>query len=284
MKIVVLGSGYVASAYMRAVNFLGHHPIGLSRSWINYVDPETLRFFLDVAKPDLVINAAGYTGRTVDDCQANKTECYQANVVLPRNLALICADLKLRMIHISSGCIFDGDQNFTEEDEPNFISNFYQHCKYSAERDVLDSGAQAWIYRIRMPFSYYSHPRNWLTKLCGYPQILDGLNSVTFLGSVSMRSFQLVEKAPPGIYHCCETTPIRTAQVARMLFDAGLRKEAVALIRPEDFVGAGHVARSAAVLSVKKFENAYGAPFGDPLCAVRWCIDSLKSGGALWPA
>lgn len=281
-RILVLGSGYVASSYCRAINFLGYHPLTLSRSWMNYMDMGALRFFLAGYKPSLVINAAGYTGRTVDDCQTHKNECYQANVTLPRNLSLICAEQKIKMIHVSSGCIFNGEGPFTEEDQPNFIRNFYQSCKHSAELDVLRSGAQAWIYRIRMPFDYYPHPRNWLFKLMTYERILEGFNSVTFMGAAAMRSFQLVDKAPPGIYHVVESVPIRTVKVAQMLHRAGLRGP-VKRYLPEKFLSDGFVPRSAAVLSAKKFEDAYGSAFGDPLVSLRWCIDRLKEGGALWP-
>ena len=192
MRIVILGAGYVANAYARAVNFLGYHPLLLSRSWIDYTRTDPLRFFMVQFKPDLVINAAGYTGRSVDDCQSNKTECYQANVVVPRQVALLCAELKVKLLHVSSGCLFNGEGPFTEEDTPNFLTNFYQQCKHSAEQDILASGVSAWIIRLRMPFDCFNHPRNWLNKLCAYPKILDGLNSISFMGPTAMRSFQLV--------------------------------------------------------------------------------------------
>ena len=282
MNVAVLGTGYVASAYLRALHFLGHHPLVLSRAWLDYIDQDVLHFCLEAYKPDMVINAAGYTGRTVDDCQVNKEECYQANVVLPRQLASICAGLGVTLMHVSSGCIFDGHGPFKEDDKPNFLQNFYQQCKFSAEQDIVSSKVRSFIFRIRMPFGHYHHERNWLDKLCGHRHVLAGLNSVTMVGSFAMRSFQLASggMGPPGVYHCAESKPVRTEEVAGMLYVAGLRKHRCDLIAPDLFLKAGHVPRSAAVLDVSKFEKAYGAQFGDALVALRWCIDRLAAHNA----
>lgn len=277
MRVAVIGTGYVGQAYLRALHFLGYHPLALSRSWIDYYDQDKLRFCLKEYKADLVINCAGYTGNTVDDCALNNDECRDANLILPLKVALLCNRLSVPMIHISSGCIYDGggQECFIESDAPNFTRHAYQHYKRTAEIEIQKSWENAWIFRIRMPFNHLPHPRNWLMKLCKYDRILDGLNSVTFLDQFCLRSIQVVQKASPGIYHACESSPVTTAQVARMLFDAGLRKKAVELFPEPDFAMSGHVPRSAAVLDSSKFEQAYGAPFGDPLVALRWCIDIL---------
>lgn len=274
MRVAVIGTGYVAQAYLRTLHFLGYHPLVLSRSWIDYYNPETLRFCLSEYKPDIVINCAGYTGaNTVDDCESRLAECRQANMVLPGSIAELCSGCKL--IHISTGCMFDGIGPFTEESVQNFAANVYQITKLFGEQRVSAADCDSWIFRIRMPFNHLPHPRNWLMKLIKYRRILDGLNSVTFLDQFAMRSFQLVagDKGPPGIYHACESIPVYTLAVAVLLRSAGLR-ESVHVYEPEEF-DSYHVKRSAAVLDSSKFEKAYGSPFGDPYCAIRWCIERL---------
>lgn len=277
MKVVVIGTGYVASAYLRVAHFLGFHPIVLSRKWVDYYDYSALKFSLSVFKPDLVINAAGYTGNTVDDCETNRSDCYAANVFLPYIIGVACKKVNATLIHISSGCIYDGLGPFTEDQKPNFITNYYQQCKVLGELEVKSATQKAFVFRIRMPFNQVNSQRNWLMKLCQHDKILDGLNSVTFLDEFAMRSFQLVQKAEPGIYHCAESTPVWTSSVAKMLFESGLRKKPVELYDPYEF-NKNHIPRSAAVLDCTKFETAYGCKFGDPLTAIRWCIDRLSSG------
>jgi dTDP-4-dehydrorhamnose reductase len=273
MKVVVIGTGFVAQAYLRCLHYLGFYPLVLSRSWLNYTDPWELEFCLKHYKPDMVINCAGYTGDTVDDCEQNKHDCYHANVTLPNNIAIICGRLAAPLIHISSGCIFNGAGPFTELDNPNFWKftgdPFYVYCKGHAESMVMEACPRSWLFRIRMPFSHIQHKRNWLCKLMKYDKILDGLNSVTWIDEFAMRSWQLSQKSPPGIYHAAQLNPVRTLDVAKLL------KPNVTEYDPAEFLKT-HVQRSAAVLDCTKFEKAYGTQFTDTMTALRCCIEKLQ--------
>lgn len=273
-RTLVLGTGYVAAAYMRALHFLGLRPVALSRAWMDYTREEELDTYLRWQSPQLVINAAGFTGRTVDDCEADKQSCYAGNVTLPRMIGAVCKRRMVQLLHVSSGCIFTGDGPFTEESKPNNLGQFYAQCKLHAEMELMDSGATVWIFRIRMPFGHITHPRNLLVKLSNYDRILDGLNSITFLDEFAMRSYHLVQMAAPGVYNAACSSPVRTAQIARMLMDAKLRKNPVTLY-PKDEFDREHVPRSAAVLDVTKFEKAYGSEFGDPMTCIKWSIDNF---------
>ena len=278
-KIVVLGTGFVAQAYLRALHGLGYFPAVLSRSWIDYTDPSILRERISSFGAGFVINAAGFTGKSVDCCESDKEQCYRANVTLARDIAITCKTNAMRLIHISSGCIFDGAGPFTEADDPKHYTgqqSFYAICKAQAEEAVLESGADAFIFRIRMPFSHVRHPRNWLIKLSQYPQILDGLNSVTWLDQFTMRSWQLSEKGEPGIYHCVQPGPVSTADIAQMLFKAGLRKMPVTLFDRAEFLQQ-HVRRSEAVLSCEKFEAAYKTKSDTAMSGLTWCIEQLAN-------
>jgi dTDP-4-dehydrorhamnose reductase len=176
-------------------------------------------------------------------------------------------------LHVSTGCVFNGDYPFSETDKPNFTPGLYQHYKLFAEEDVIRAGGRPYIFRIRMPFSWHHHPRNWLTKLCLHDKILDGLNSVTFLDEFALRSFWLIQgKKDPGIYHAAYSKPVRTITVVQMLLDAKVRTKPMVTYGPKEFL-LHHTQRSEAVLDCTKFEKAYGSEFGDPLCAIRWCIE-----------
>lgn len=266
MKAVVIGTGFVAQAYLRCLHYLGYHPLVLSRAWLDYTDSELLEFTLNSYQPDVVINCAGYTGNTVDDCETNATECYDANLVLPYNIALVC---KAPLLHVSTGCVFNGPGQFTEDDCPNFLKTVYGVTKLNAEQEIENIKDDCWIFRIRMPFSHIPHKRNWICKLMKYDLILDGLNSVTWIDEFAMRSWQLWQKAPPGIYHATQKNSVRTLDVARML------KPDVKQYDPVEFLK-NHVQRSEAVLDCTKFEKAYGAEFTDTTVALRWCIQNMS--------
>lgn len=268
MKVVVIGTGFVAQAYLRCLHYLGYHPLVLSRAWLDYTNPEVLEFTLKSYQPDVVINCAGYTGDTVDDCEKSK-ESWMANAILPNQISQITETLGINLIHISTGCMFYGDGPFSELDAPNFPDNSYQVHKWFSERWLVERVKKFWAFRIRMPFSHIPHKRNWLTKLMKYDQILDGINSVTWIDEFAMRSWQLWQKAPPGIYHATQKNSVRTLDVARML------KPDVKQYDPVEFLK-NHVQRSAAVLDCTKFEKAYGTEFTDTWVALRWCIQNMN--------
>lgn len=258
---------------MRALCYLGYHPFLVSRAWTDYCNPEELKFLLASQRTDFLINCAGYTGETVDDCSRDPITCFAANAHLPAMIAKTCDKAGVRVIHISSGCMFNGTAgthvSWLETDEPNFVKNAYQRAKYQAEQSML--GCHSWIFRIRMPFSQFPHPRNWLTKLIQYPNILTGYNSVTWIDEFAIRSWQLAQKAPCGIYHAAQGGGIFTHEVAGMLHEAGLRG-AYELVNEREFMLTGRVKRSEAVLNVEKFEKAYGTPFTLVRSAIDHCI------------
>lgn len=276
MKHIILGTGYVSQGYQRALAHLGHKPIVVSRHILDYIDPILLHLFLEDEKPDYVINCAGYTGETVDDCEKNKDQCYHGNVTFPVNVAKVTGKLGIPLLHMSSGCIFDGPGRFTETSDPGpqmSLPNFYAQCKYEAEEDVPRFNRKSFLFRIRMPFSHWHHPRNWLDKLMKYDRILDGLNSVTWLDEFCMRSLALVSKSDPGIYHAVQPLPLKTSWVARQLRDNGL-KDDFTIYDPDEFLK-HHVKRSAAELSPHKFEEAVGASSTDAARAIKWCISQM---------
>ena len=87
------------------------------------------------------------------------------------------------MIHISSGCIYSGyAKEYTEKDLPNFglfdnESSWYSKTKHAAELILKDRNA--YIFRIRMPFTKDNTPRNFLNKVLKYDNLIDFDNSMT---------------------------------------------------------------------------------------------------------
>ncbi len=267
-KIIIFGTGFVAQAYARALYYLGFYPTMVSRSWCDYSDRKVVRLILASQGYTHAINASGYTGKTVDDCELNRDESLDANRVTPVMLAEECKRQAIGFIQISTGCMFMGGP-FHEEDYPNFLDNVYQQDKRDAE---LHMPAMSWIFRVRMPFSQFEHPRNWLCKLRAYPKIIDGLNSATWIDEFAIRSWQLVNKAPPGIYHAAQPDPVRTFDVATMCLHT--MKEPMNEGELARFYKT-HVHRSEAVLDCSKFEKAYGAKGTPTMKAIEYCLANM---------
>ncbi|MDB5015150.1 MAG: dTDP-4-dehydrorhamnose reductase [Daejeonella sp.] len=92
-------------------------------------------------KPDAVIHTAAMTN--VDQCEDNKDLAWLMNVEAVKNLITVCNEFDVRLIHLSTDFVFDGEDGpYTEEDEPNPVS-YYGKTKLEAEH-LLKASSIKW--------------------------------------------------------------------------------------------------------------------------------------------
>lgn len=225
---------------------------------VDIADPIAVRAALDEVKPDIVINAAGKTGKpNVDWCEDHKEETLRSNVTGPLVLLEECMKRKIYLIHIGSGCIYGGPKvgGYTEEDEPNFIGSFYSLTKAMSDR--LLKPFPVLQLRIRMPFDSSSSPRNLLTKLLKYKKVLDEPNSITYMPDFFSTLQTLIEKRATGIFNMVNPGAVSPYEIMvryKKEIDPSHEFERLPLDHLPDVVKAG---RSNCVLSTKKLES-YG--------------------------
>jgi dTDP-4-dehydrorhamnose reductase len=81
-------------------------------------DMDCVRRLLKDVQPDVVVNCVGLVKQSprVDDA----VDTITLNALLPRLLARECADSGIRLIHVSTDCVFSGDRgNYVETDIPD---------------------------------------------------------------------------------------------------------------------------------------------------------------------
>jgi UDP-glucose 4,6-dehydratase len=170
----------------------------------------------------VIINAAGYTGTpNVDACELHREDCIRGNILWPVELERRFKFIPI--IHISSGCIYDGykEGGWTETDPPNFKGSFYSLTK-ALEQEELDL-KNNYLLRIRMPFGKQEHPKNLLTKFRNYPKIVDGWNSLSCVEDIAKVVQFFVNNLPePGIYNVCNTGDVLNREI---IYHLGLTKE-----------------------------------------------------------
>jgi len=91
----------------------------------------SLENFLDVQKPDVVINAIGIIKQLKDAHNARKT--IEINALFPHKLAEMCEEVGARMIHISTDCVFNGKQGMYLEGDVSNAEDLYGRTKYLGE-------------------------------------------------------------------------------------------------------------------------------------------------------
>ena len=226
-RVLVFGSsGYIGNEFIHqlststCVSVHAAPPHGTMKSFRAVYD------VIRSLRPDLVVNAAGYTGKpNVDACESNKSKCIHGNITFPLWIAQACAAAGVVFGHVSSGCIYNGyDKTYTEEDAPNFSfeqnnCSFYSGTKAQAEQ-LLREFSDTFIWRLRIPFNHENSPRNYLTKMLNYPTILDLANSVSHREEFVTSCLELVKiQATPGIYNVTNPGSITASRLFELFVE-----------------------------------------------------------------
>ncbi|MFH1670806.1 MAG: sugar nucleotide-binding protein [Patescibacteria group bacterium] len=212
MKVLIFGSrGYLGTYFKKA------YPEAATPS-IDIAHTSGVAQVLDECKPDVVINAAGKTGRpNVDWCEDHKLETISSNVTGPLVLLNECAKRNIYWVHLGSGCIYSGDnggKGFSEEDLPNFSGSFYARSK--AWIDQVLKEFPVLVLRLRMPFDGTSEPRNLITKIKNYERVLDVQNSITYIPDFLEVAKALIEKKATGLYNTVNPGTISPYEIMEM--------------------------------------------------------------------
>lgn len=88
---------------------------------------------IDWSNFDTIINAAAYVNADQSETEEGREITWKANAVGPKNLASVSLKYGLRLIHISSDYVFDGEQKNHNEDEPFTPLSVYGESKAAAD-------------------------------------------------------------------------------------------------------------------------------------------------------
>ncbi len=92
---------------------------------------------IEKAHPDVVINCIGIV-KALEEKSGRLLNVW-LNAVLPHQLYEICRVKNVRLIHISTDCVFSGKKGGYREDDPSDAEDIYGKTKYLGE--VSDPGA-----------------------------------------------------------------------------------------------------------------------------------------------
>lgn len=213
-KIFVFGKGFLGT---RISSELGYRLIG--RDEVDPSDFKSLEKFLISENPKAIINAAVKIGFPNSDwCENNKGATLESNIVIPANFSKICKERNIFFTQLSSGCIYNGpngDNGFSELDPPNnYGSSFHLDTKIMAEK--LLEGSNSLIIRLRLPIDVMPHPRNLITKLAKYREVIDEKNSITFVPDLIKVIDFLISNNKRGTYNVVNPGLISAKEIMKM--------------------------------------------------------------------
>jgi dTDP-4-dehydrorhamnose reductase len=157
MKILITGAaGQLGQALVEDMGRRGWEAVATDLAHLDITDPRAVQRQLEEQRPNAVINAAAAT--RVDDLEANPDLALRVNSLGPRNLAVACRRLGLKLVQVSSDYVFDGAKSgpYLEWDKTGPLS-VYGRSKLLGEEFVRQQCPDhfivrtAWLYGVPGP-------------------------------------------------------------------------------------------------------------------------------------
>ncbi len=149
------GSGLLALNWAQAMRdrctpTLGLHErnISLDKTYAKKIDLESvdkLMRILEELNCQVVVNTAGLA--SVEQCESEPALAHHVNVTIASNVAKACANLGIKMVHISTDHLFSGHEPMVIEDHPISPVNVYGKTKAEAELRVSEINPEALVVR-----------------------------------------------------------------------------------------------------------------------------------------
>lgn len=253
MKFLIFGNGYIGNKFLESLK--GQAVIDPA----DIANIDQVQAAIEKYNPEVIINTAGKTGKpNVDWCEDHKPETLYSNVTGPLILAKATADKKIKLVHIGSGCIYQGgpEKEYSETDiaNPKTIPSFYSRTKAWSEEML--SYFPVLQVRLRMPVDDQPQPRNLLWKISHYEKVMDKVpNSISVIPDFIDATLKLIQKDKTGIYNLVNPGSITHGEILKMYKEIVDPKHSYEPITLEQLNKITKAGRSNCILSAKKLEK-----------------------------
>lgn len=220
-KILLTGGSGLIGSY-----FIKYYKKKFPNDWIftpqhsemDVIEIDSIRRYFDKHQPEAVVHFAAFRNATEAEKQRGKRNdsAWKINVEGSKNLAKVCRENDMYLIHISTDYVFAGHKKnpgpYLEKDKPGEserLLSWYGITKREAERKVIENSTRASIIRI----CNITRPNNdplldfvgkilWLYDLKKiYPMFNDQKLSLTYIPSLVDSIIKLISIRLSGIFH-----------------------------------------------------------------------------------
>ena len=217
MRLLITGASGLLGLNLALEAIKNHQVIGVDRSHLtglpfelvsaDLLERDAVDQVLDILQPDWLIHCAALAN--LEACEADPELARCLNASLPGDLAAACKVRAVKMVHISTDAVFDGNKagRFTEDDKVNPLS-LYAKTKFQGEQAVLSANPDAIVARV----NFYGFSLNGKRSLAEFfinhlivGDVVKGFSDVTFnptfVGDLADLLLGMLEKDLRGIYH-----------------------------------------------------------------------------------
>jgi dTDP-4-dehydrorhamnose reductase len=242
-KILITGShGQLGTALRQHPRSADFQLVDCPKTSLDICDPLLLETAISKHAPDIVVNTAAYTA--VDKAEQEREQCNRVNHLGARNLAAICAKLRIPLLHISTDYVFSGEQTipYLETNAPNPV-NYYGTSKWLGEEAVREACAQHIILRVSGLFSEHGScfPKTILRLARDRKElrvVSDQVTCPTSCHDIAGAIYTMTKNPVWGTYHYCSSQPVSWHQFALAVVNVARQYQAL----PAETITAIHTA------------------------------------------
>lgn len=212
---------------------------------VDITDKEKLRCVIDLVKPNAIVNCAAYTN--VDAAETDETNAYSINALGAKNLAQICDEFDIELVHISTDYVFSGNaiiendlkRPYLETDDcvPNTV---YGKTKYAGEQFVQSYCKKYYILRTAW---LYGEGNNFVRTMLALAQkhdtitvVADQIGSPTSTADLADAIIELFGSGQYGLYHATCEGQCSWYEFAKKIFEIKHLNVNVVPVTSEQFV------------------------------------------------
>lgn len=209
MKILITGgAGQLGQAFQQLAAANPQHVfLFTDRTELDITNEAAVQKVLQVEKVEALVNCAAYTA--VDKAETEVELAYAINATAAGVLARACAANGVRLVHVSTDYVFDGQgKEPYREDDPVSPVNVYGASKQKGEAEVMAANKDAIIIRTSWVYAPFANNfvKTMLRLMQSRPEIgvvADQYGSPTNALDLAGAILQVLDsgKKEGGIYH-----------------------------------------------------------------------------------
>jgi len=270
IKILVIGgNGQLAQCLKNVVkNNDELHVDFQDLPYLDITDKQQLESYFLKNEFDYCINCAAYTA--VDLAEEQSDLAYAVNAEGPKNLAEVCKKYQVKLLHISTDFVFDGNKQtpYLETDMPNPLG-VYGASKWQGERYIQEVMQDYFIIRTSWLYSEYGN--NFMKTMLRLSEtreeisvVSDQIGAPTYAGDLAEVLIKIILSSSTnyGVYHYSNSGVISWYDFAVEIFKQFGKKIDVKPIKTKDYPTAAKRPKFSALNTIK-IENNFDCTIKD---------------------
>lgn len=213
-----------------------------AESEANILSPELLKELFEKEKPVYVVNCAAYTA--VDKAEEDIEKARLINKTGAGNIAALCREYNVTMIHVSTDFVFAGNQpKLLNENDPAEPLNIYGITKLEGEQVIAEILPEHFIIRTAWLYSEFGNNFVKTMQRLGRERdelgvIVDQVGTPTYgvdLAGVILDFITSGSKAY-GVYHYSNEGAVSWYDFAQTIFELSGIQVKVKAVRTDEYV------------------------------------------------